>query len=323
MNFQEVTLSPPCYHSVRILFQEKHIAPFRVVRNFSTLPKSIIYWIFETSFIDILPWDSREWHWQTTPLQGTRLSLVTRLNGDIWTQGDRLRFLKSVPSSNNSISTIWQIAMCWPKFDTTPAFARLELSFGSPLVVGSLLALGSNAWGSLLRARSALMGFLNHHNTASLNVLKPNMLGRHTLRFGKNEGFGWRCLFLAFYFIKRSSCRKRVWSSQNSRLSRKWFLLGSHMIFLGVSFFISFGRKVIGCTLMRNTPPTMFSNKLGSLLLKLGWRPRKPSIPSNLLVSLVSKIVLIRLLRLNGATWIFLGRMALPLCGAFYPFCTF
>ncbi len=83
VNSQEVTLSPIGYHSVRILFQEKHIAPFRVVTYFSTLPKSVLYWIFETSFIDILPWDSGEWHWQATPLQGTRLSLVTHLNGDI------------------------------------------------------------------------------------------------------------------------------------------------------------------------------------------------------------------------------------------------
>ncbi len=44
--------------------------------------------------------------------------------------------------------------------------------------MGSLLALGSNAWGSLLHARSALMGFPNHCNIAYLNVPKPNTLGR-------------------------------------------------------------------------------------------------------------------------------------------------
>ncbi len=101
------------------------------------------------------------------------------------------------------------------------------------------------------------------------------------------------------------------------------FLLSIHWIFLGISYFISFGWKGVGCTLMHNNPPVMFSNKLGSLLLKLGWQPRKPSIPSNLLVSLISRIVLIRPLRLDDATWIFLGRMALPLCGTFCPLCTF
>jgi hypothetical protein len=86
-----------------------------------------------------------------------------------------------------------------------------------------------------------------------------------------------------------------------------FLLLSIHWIFLGVSLFISFGQKGVGCTSICNTPPTMFSNKLGSLLLRLGWRPRKQSIPSNLFVSLVSRIILIRPLRLNGATWIFWG----------------
>jgi hypothetical protein len=97
-------------------------------------------------------------------------------------------------------------------------------------------------------------------------------------------------------------------------------LLNNHWIFLGILFFISFGQKGVGCTLMCNTLPVMFSNKLGSLLLRLGWRLGKPSIPSYLFVSLVSRIILIRLLRLNGAITIFLGKMALPLCGFFAPF---
>jgi len=79
-------------------------------------------------------------------------------------------------------------------------------------------------------------------------------------------------------------------------------LLGNHWIFLGVSFFISFGWKGVGCTLMCITAPTMFSNKLGLPMLKLGWRPGKPLIPSNLFVSIISRIELIRPLRLNGAT---------------------
>ncbi len=134
--------------------------------------------------------------------------------------------------------------------------------------------------------------------------------------------FGWHCPFLAFYLIKQSNCRKRGWPSFRTTTLMVSFLLGNHWIFLRVSFFISFGRKGVGCTLMPNTPPPMFSNKLGSLLLRLGWWPRKPSIPSYLFVSLVSKIILIRSLRLNGATWIFFGRMALPLCGVFCPLCT-
>jgi hypothetical protein len=50
LSFQEVILSPIGYHSVRALSQEKHKTPFRVVRNFSALPKSTLLWIFETGF---------------------------------------------------------------------------------------------------------------------------------------------------------------------------------------------------------------------------------------------------------------------------------
>jgi len=54
------------------------------------------------------------------------------------------------------------------------------------------------------------------------------------------------------------------------------------------------------------------------VIVGLGWRTGKPSILLDLLLSLVSRIILIRPLRLNGATWTFLGRMALLLCGTFW-----
>jgi hypothetical protein len=55
MNSQEVTLSPIGYHSIRVISQEKHGAPFRMVRDFFALPKSTLVWIFETSFVNGLP----------------------------------------------------------------------------------------------------------------------------------------------------------------------------------------------------------------------------------------------------------------------------
>ncbi len=70
MNFQEVTLSLEGYHSIKVLSQEKHRAPFKVVKNLSVLPKSSLLWVFETSFIEGLPWDSGKWHWQGTPPLG-------------------------------------------------------------------------------------------------------------------------------------------------------------------------------------------------------------------------------------------------------------
>jgi hypothetical protein len=70
MSYQEVTLSLAGYHLIRVLSQEKHGAPFRVVKDISSLPKSTLFWIFEIDFINGLPWDSGEWHWQATPPLG-------------------------------------------------------------------------------------------------------------------------------------------------------------------------------------------------------------------------------------------------------------
>ncbi len=55
MSFQELTLSPEGYHLIKILFQEKHGTPFKVVKDLSMLPKFSFFWIFETSFIKGLP----------------------------------------------------------------------------------------------------------------------------------------------------------------------------------------------------------------------------------------------------------------------------
>jgi hypothetical protein len=43
MNSQELTLSPTSYHSIKVLSQEKHEVPFKVVRDFSAFPKSILF----------------------------------------------------------------------------------------------------------------------------------------------------------------------------------------------------------------------------------------------------------------------------------------
>ncbi len=40
---QEVTFSPACHHSIRVLFQEKHEVPFIMVKDFSALPNLLYY----------------------------------------------------------------------------------------------------------------------------------------------------------------------------------------------------------------------------------------------------------------------------------------
>jgi hypothetical protein len=69
-NSQVITLSPEGYHPFRILSQERHGAPFIVARELPSLTKPPLFWIFESSFINGLPWDQGEWHWQASSQMG-------------------------------------------------------------------------------------------------------------------------------------------------------------------------------------------------------------------------------------------------------------
>ncbi len=59
-NLQEVIFLPKNYHLVKVLIQDKHGAPFKVARNLCPSPKPPILQIFETGFIENLPWDLRD-----------------------------------------------------------------------------------------------------------------------------------------------------------------------------------------------------------------------------------------------------------------------
>jgi hypothetical protein len=59
------------YEPVRVLAQDGHGTTFRLAKDL--LPpgnKPPIYWIFEFGFIFDLPWDSGDWHWQSTRNMG-------------------------------------------------------------------------------------------------------------------------------------------------------------------------------------------------------------------------------------------------------------
>jgi hypothetical protein len=66
-----ITLSTKGYRPVRILSQDKHGSTLKVARDAPILGKNpLTFWIFETGFIQKLPWDPGEWHWQATPPLG-------------------------------------------------------------------------------------------------------------------------------------------------------------------------------------------------------------------------------------------------------------
>jgi hypothetical protein len=54
-NSQVITFSPEGYHPIRVLYQERHEASFKVAKELPSLTKPPLLWIFESSFIDGLP----------------------------------------------------------------------------------------------------------------------------------------------------------------------------------------------------------------------------------------------------------------------------
>jgi hypothetical protein len=63
---QIISIATSSYLPVRILFQKNAKASLRVAKEL----KTPIFWIFETGFIQDLPWDPGEWHWKSTPPLG-------------------------------------------------------------------------------------------------------------------------------------------------------------------------------------------------------------------------------------------------------------
>jgi len=60
------------YRQVRILTQEKPSSTFKVARDPPAPGKKppLFFWIFETGFVQDLPWDPGDWHWQAPPPLG-------------------------------------------------------------------------------------------------------------------------------------------------------------------------------------------------------------------------------------------------------------
>jgi len=71
MTHQTLQLVTTNYRQVKILTQERPGSAFRVTRDPSTLGKKPpLFWIFESGFIQDLPWDLGDWHWQAPPPLG-------------------------------------------------------------------------------------------------------------------------------------------------------------------------------------------------------------------------------------------------------------
>jgi hypothetical protein len=68
---QIISIATGDLHPVRILSQESSGATFKIAKELKTASKKTpTFWIFESGFIQDLPWDPGEWHWKTSPPLG-------------------------------------------------------------------------------------------------------------------------------------------------------------------------------------------------------------------------------------------------------------
>jgi len=68
---QAFTISTANFRPVRVLSQEGPGMTLKVAKDLKAPSKKPpLHWVFETRFIQDLPWDPREWHWQTSPPLG-------------------------------------------------------------------------------------------------------------------------------------------------------------------------------------------------------------------------------------------------------------
>jgi hypothetical protein len=68
---QTITIATDDLLPVRILSQESSGAAFKIANELKTASKKTpIFWIFESGFIQDLPWDPWEWHWKISPPLG-------------------------------------------------------------------------------------------------------------------------------------------------------------------------------------------------------------------------------------------------------------
>ncbi len=94
-NSQVITLSPKGYHPIRVLFQERHRAPYKIAKELPSLTKLPLLWIFEFGFIDGTQESGTS---KPPPKWVTLFFLAIPQNEVIETQGNPLRTPTSAPS---------------------------------------------------------------------------------------------------------------------------------------------------------------------------------------------------------------------------------
>jgi hypothetical protein len=141
---QIITLVTSSYLPVRILSQESSKASLRITKELKTPNKKTpILWIFETRFIQDLPWDPREWHWKPTPpLRDAPLFGYTAKRGYINARNHAcpphmISFIQSLSLRNTT--TQQAIARIWHNSRLRKVGTLIWLTLNQGLPVGSWL----------------------------------------------------------------------------------------------------------------------------------------------------------------------------------------
>ncbi len=135
---QAFTLSTDNYHPVRVLSQERPGTTLKVAKEPpASGKKPLLYWVFEIGFIQDLPWDPWEWHWQPShPLRDAPFFGYTAKRGYKNTRGathtpNILTFIQGFNLRNST--TPQMIARIWHNANPRKVGTLIHHKMGTPL----------------------------------------------------------------------------------------------------------------------------------------------------------------------------------------------
>jgi hypothetical protein len=141
---QPIQLAMSNYRQVRILTQEKPGSTFKVARD-PPAPgkKPPLFWIFESGFVQDLPWDPRDWHWQApSPLGDAPFFGYTAKRG--YKNARRsshspslLTFIQGLSLRNSTVNQV--IARIWHNARPKKVRTLIWLTLNQGLPVGTWL----------------------------------------------------------------------------------------------------------------------------------------------------------------------------------------
>jgi hypothetical protein len=173
-----ITIATGSHLPIRILSQESSRASLRIAKELKTPnKKTLVFWIFESGFIQDLPWDPGEWHWKPVePLGDAPLFGYTAKRGyinakSLMRPSHMITFIRGLNLRNTT--TNQAIARIWHNSRPKKVGTLIWLTLNQGLPVGSWLKLMDIP----PAAKFATWASRRPLSTACLNVPWPRKLG--------------------------------------------------------------------------------------------------------------------------------------------------